>query len=266
MRLQPIDPKDAVPLRDRDARPPKDSPSGEELRELIDEQTDRIAHLQKVFYADGRHSLLIILQGRDAAGKDGTIRHVFSAVNPQGCQVASFRVPTDEERAHDFLWRVHSRVPARRMIGLFNRSHYEDVLSPRVHGEISKRECFARFEQINDFEKMLAKNGTVILKFFLHVSRDEQRARLEDRLTDEKKNWKFREGDLDDRSKWGAYTSAYRDLLRRCSTKWAPWYVVPADDKKVRTLLIAQTIADSMRSLRLRFPEATPAVRALKIV
>ncbi|HEX8944091.1 MAG TPA: PPK2 family polyphosphate kinase [Gemmatimonadaceae bacterium] len=265
MRLKPVDSKKKVSLRDADARPPRNAPSGDKLKTMIDEQTERIANLQRVFYGDARYAMLIVLQGRDASGKDGTIRHVFSAVNPQACEVTSFKVPTDAERHHDFLWRIHQRVPARGVIGIFNRSHYEDVLVDRAHGTMSKRVCAERYDQINDFERMLSDNGVVILKFFLHVSRDEQRRRLEDRLTDETKNWKFRVGDLDDRSLWKPYTSAYRDALEACSKRHAPWYVVPADDKDVRNLLVARTIADTLDGLGLRYPEASAAVRALEI-
>jgi PPK2 family polyphosphate:nucleotide phosphotransferase len=265
MRLKPIDPGERLSLRDADAKAPKKAPSSDELRDLIDEETNRISDLQRVFYADGRRALLIVLQGRDASGKDGTIRQVFSAVNPQGCQVTSFKAPTELERRHDFLWRVHQQVPARGMFGIFNRSHYEEVLVPRVRGGMRKRECSARYEQINDFEHMLSANGTVILKFFLHVSKDEQKARLEERLADEAKNWKFQPGDLDDRAKWNDYTSAYSELLRTCSTTWAPWYLVPSDDKKLRTWLIARCIADRLADLNLEYPAAAPETLALKI-
>jgi PPK2 family polyphosphate:nucleotide phosphotransferase len=254
-----------VSLRDRDAHRPKNAPTGDELDGLIDHETDRIGDLQRVFYADGRYALLIVLQGRDASGKDGTIRHVFHAVNPQGCDVTSFKAPTELERRHDFLWRIHARIPPRRMIGIFNRSHYEVVLVERVHHDMPKRVWSARYEQINDFERMLTENGVIILKFFLHVSRDEQRQRLQDRLIDETKNWKFRIGDLDDRQRWNAYTKAYKGLLSECSTKHAPWYVVPADDKKLRNWLIARVIADTLDGLDLRYPPADPAVRSIEV-
>jgi PPK2 family polyphosphate:nucleotide phosphotransferase len=265
MRLKPVDAQKKISLRDSDARASRRVPSGDKLEALTDEQTKRISDLQRVFYADARFALLIVLQGRDASGKDGTIRQVFSAVNPQACEVTSFKVPTEVERQHDFLWRIHQRVPARGVIGIFNRSHYEDVLVERVHGAMSKRVLSERYDQINDFERMLADNGVVILKFFLHVSRDEQRRRLQDRLTDETKNWKFRTGDLDDRALWKAYTAAYRDALRECSKRHAPWYIVPGDDKAVRNWLIARTIADTLDDLGLRYPPAPPAVRVLEI-
>ena len=179
--------------------------------------------------------------------------------------MTSFKVPTEAERSHDFLWRIHQRVPARGVIGIFNRSHYEDVIVDRVHGTMPKRVYSARYDQINDFERMLAENGVVILKFFLQVSRDEQQRRLQDRLTDETKNWKFRVGDLDDRALWKEYTQAYRDALSACSKRHAPWYVLPSDDKAVRNWLVARTIADTLDGLDLRYPEASPAVRSLEI-
>jgi PPK2 family polyphosphate:nucleotide phosphotransferase len=265
VRLDPLDADERITLRDRDAHRPERAPAVDQLEALTDTQTARISELQRVFYADARYALLIVFQGRDASGKDGTIRHVFSAVNPQGCQVTSFKVPTELESRHDFLWRVHQQVPARGMFGIFNRSHYEDVLVPRVHGAIPKRVWAARYRHINKFERMLADDDVVILKFFLHISRSEQKKRLEERLTDPTKNWKFRAGDLDDRAQWKAYTRAYRDILRECTTKWAPWYVVPADDKSVRNWLVARTIADTLERLDLRYPRASPEVRALKI-
>ncbi len=265
MSLHAVTARTALRLASRAAAPPVGTPSGEALDDEIREQVTRLSKLQRVFYADARHALLIVLQGRDAAGKDGTIRHVFSAVNPQGCEVTSFKQPTDIEARHDFLWRAHARVPARGMIGIFNRSHYEDVLVGRVRHLAPHAVWKARYRQINDFERMLTENGVVILKFFLHVSRDEQKRRLRDRLTDATKNWKFRAGDLEDRARWTGYTAAYRDALRRCSTPWAPWYVVPSDDKKVRNWLVASEIVRTLEGLRLRYPKADRAVRSLRI-
>ena len=261
MRLKPVSPRAPLRLLDRDARVP-DAPDREKLEKKIADQVERIADLQRIFYADGRLALLIVLQGRDAAGKDGTIRNVFSGVNPQGVVVTSFKVPSEEERGHDFLWRIHHRVPPRGMFGIFNRSHYEDVIVTRVKGIVPKSVWEPRYDHINDFEKMLAANGVRILKFCLHISRAEQKERLQKRLDNPEKNWKFNPGDLAERKKWDAYTAAYRDAIRRCSTRWAPWYVVPADDKKVRDYLIARTIADTLRSLELRWPKADPAVIA----
>jgi PPK2 family polyphosphate:nucleotide phosphotransferase len=264
VKLKPVDPKRSIKLDDDHARARGGVKSGKSLERATEKHVKRISELQRVFYADARYALLIVLQGRDASGKDGTIRKVFTAVNPQGCTVASFKVPTELEQRHDFLWRVHAQVPERRMIGIFNRSHYEDVLVPRVHGSITKKEWLARYDEINDFEEMLDHNGVVILKFMLHVSRAEQKRRLMERLADETKNWKFRVGDLEDRAKWDDFTEAYQGALKHTSTKWAPWYIVPADDKDVRDWLIARTIADALDKLDLRYPPADPAVLSLE--
>src|SRR5256885_13134921 len=223
MKLHPIRDKDEIRLDDADAQPPHGAKKGDALHDAIKTETDRISDLQRVLYADARFAVLIVLQGRDASGKDGTIRKVFSAVNPQGCTVASCKEPSHLERQHDYLWRVHQQVPARGMIGIFNRSHYEDILVPRVHDLVAKKVWSARYDEINDFERLLTENSVVILKFLLHISRDEQRTRLVERLADEKKNWKFRAGDLDDRARWDDFTKAYRGILTHTSTKWAPW-------------------------------------------
>ena len=265
MKLKPVTSKRAARLSDADARVRGKVKSDEALERASQKETARISSLQRVFYADARHALLIVLQGRDASGKDGTIRKVFSAVNPQGCSVSSFKAPTDAELRHDYLWRVHQQIPPRGMIGIFNRSHYEDVLVPRVHGLIKKKTWLERYDQINDFERMLSANGVVILKFMLHISRDEQKQRLLDRLNDRSKNWKFRAGDLDDRRQWDDFTKAYRGLLLNTSTEWAPWFVVQADDKPVRDWLVARTIADTMDRLKLKYPPADPSVLGLEI-
>jgi len=265
MKLKPVTSKDSIRLGDSHAKWPDVDLGEEELERAAEKEMERIGEAEKLLFADGSRAVLIVLQGRDAAGKDGTIRKVFSAVNPQGCVVASFKVPTEMERRHDFLWRVHQVVPPKGMIGIFNRSHYEDILVPRVHGLVPKKVWSARYDQINDFERMLSDNGVVILKFMLHVSRDEQKRRLEERLTDKTKNWKFRAGDLDERKQWDDYTKAYRGILANTSTKWAPWYIVPADDKDVRDLLISRTIADALESLDLRYPKADPSIVGLTI-
>ena len=210
MRLKPLSPTRTPRLADEDAGF-ADAPDDEELKDKTAKEVDRIASLQRNFFADGRFALLIVLQGRDASGKDGTIRKVFTGVNPQGVQVTSFKAPTEEELRHDFLWRIHQRVPARGMFGIFNRSHYEEVIVTRVNDLVKKPVWKARYEQINEFERSLALNGVRILKFFLHVSREEQKERLHKRLTNEEKNWKFNQRDLDEREKWPAYTAAYRD-------------------------------------------------------
>lgn len=265
MKLKPVSSKKSGRLRDSDARVRGKVRGEEALERATEKQCLRISDLQRVFYADKRYALLVVLQGRDASGKDGTIRNVFRAVNPQGCRVTSFRAPTDDDLHHDFLWRVHAHVPPRGMIGIFNRSHYEDILIPRVRKLIPKKIWSARYDQINDFEAMLAANKVIILKFMLHVSREEQKKRLIARLADETKNWKFRAGDLDDRALWDDFTEAYEGILAHTSTQWAPWFVVPADDKDVRNLLVSSTIADTMKKLALRYPRADPAVLKIEI-
>jgi len=264
-KLKPITRDSQIDLDDEDASPPPGLPRGDELRKAAKDQRKRIRKLQNKLYADARYALLVVLQGRDASGKDGTVKKVFRSVNPMGCEVTSFKAPTDVELEHDFLWRIEQRVPRRRMIGIFNRSHYEDVIVPRVHKTLPKSVWSARYDEINSFEKMLTDNSTVVLKFFLHVSRDEQKERLIERLDDRKKNWKFRLGDLDDRKLWEEYTDAYRDAIGKCSTKWAPWYIVPADDEDARDLLIARKIADTLDSLDLQYPPLDPKLRGLKI-
>jgi len=264
VKLKPVTGKSSIRLDDADARI-HTGMTDAECERASAKYTDRISDLQRVLYGDARYAVLIILQGRDASGKDGTIRRVFSAVNPQGCNVASFKAPTELEQHHDFLWRVHRQVPARGMIGIFNRSHYEDILVPRVHETVSKKVWSARYDQINDFESMLAANDVVILKFFLHISRDEQKRRLVDRLTDPEKNWKFRAGDLDDRALWDDFSKAYHGILANTSTKVAPWYIVPADDKEVRNLLVARTIADRLAKLKLRYPPPDASILGLEV-
>ena len=265
MKLKPVTSPRQVRLSDSDAAPPKQLRDKKNLDDDAEEHVKRITKLQQKFYADGRFALLIVLQGRDASGKDGTVRKVFGGVNPMGCDVTSFKAPTDIEKEHDYLWRTHERVPPRRMIGIFNRSHYEDVFVPRVHKYISKKVVRQRLDQINDFERMLTDNSVVILKFFLHVSRDEQKKRLIERLQDKKKNWKFRAGDLDDRKLWDDFTKAYRDAIAKTSTRWAPWYVVPADDEDVRDLLISRKIADTLDDLDLRYPALDPGLKGIEV-
>ena len=255
MSLEPVSPKERPSLDDEDASAPKDLPKGDELKGKIEKVLEKLGKLQSVFYADGRHSLLVVLQGRDASGKDGVLRTVVGAANPGGVIVRSFKAPTPVELAHDYLWRIHQVAPEKGMFGIFNRSHYEDVLVVRVHNLVPKTVWSKRYEQINDFEKMLTENGTVILKFFLHVSRDEQRKRLIERVEDESKNWKFNAGDLDERNLWDDYTGAYQDAIAKCSTRWAPWYVVPSDSNKARNYLIAKKIVDTLEGLDLHYPK-----------
>ncbi|MEW5916480.1 MAG: PPK2 family polyphosphate kinase, partial [Gemmatimonadota bacterium] len=251
-------------LTDQEAKRPKNLKNGDALKDDIKRASERFNDLQNLFYADGRYAMLVVLQGRDASGKDGVIRHVFGACDPQGLQVTGFKVPTDLERSHDFLWRIHQAVPPKRMIGIFNRSHYEDVIVVRVRNLAPRSVWSKRYAQINEFEHMLSLNNVIILKFFLHISHKEQREQLVERLEDPTKNWKFRAGDLDDRQLWTSYTRAYRDAFSKCSTRWAPWYVVPSDDKKARNYLITQTIIEKLESLPLEYPRAPREVLALK--
>jgi PPK2 family polyphosphate:nucleotide phosphotransferase len=224
-----------------------------------------LGELQYQMYADGRFGLLVVLQGIDGAGKDGTVRHVFSAFNPQGCTVRSFKAPSPEELRHDYLWRVHPHVPARGEVVVFNRSHYEDVLVPRVDGLVAPGAWKARYAQINDFERMLVENGIHVLKLFLHISRAEQKQRFEVRIHERQKQWKFDPQDLVKRGEWGAYRLAYQDMLGRCSTRAAPWYVVPADHKWLRDLAVGQVVLAKLRSLPLRFPAPNFDPRRLKV-
>lgn len=221
--------------------------------------------LQELMYAGHRHRLLIILQAMDTGGKDGTIRHVFHSVNPLGVRVASFKKPTGEELDHDYLWRIHKQMPGKGEIVIFNRSHYEDVLVVRVHDLVPRETWKKRYDQINTFERMLADEGTTILKFFLHISRDEQKERLQARLDDPSKHWKFNSADLAERKLWGDYMKAYEDVLSMTSTEWAPWHVVPANRKWYRNLVVASTIVDAMKGLKMRYPEAEQGLEKIVI-
>ena len=225
----------------------------------------RLTALQDRLWAEAKHAVVVVLQGIDASGKDGTIRHVMSAFNPMGCQVTSFKVPTPIELAHDYLWRVHQRTPAKGEIGIFNRSHYEDVLVVRVHELVPKPIWSKRYEQINEFEQALAESGTTILKFFLLIDRDEQKKRFQARLDDPTKRWKFRATDLDERKLWDSYIAAYAEALRRCSTTWAPWYVVPANHKWFRNLAVAEILADTLDDLNPQYPPGEQLAPDLKI-
>ena len=215
-----------------------------------------LASLQEFLYAARTHSVLVVLQGIDTAGKDGTIRHVFSGVNPQGCRVASFGVPTEEEAAHDFLWRVHRQTPARGELVIFNRSHYEAVLVERVHGLVPEKVWRERYGQINAFESLLAGAGTIVLKFFLHLSRKEQKKRLEAREDDPEKRWKANPRDWSERKLWDAYRKAFEEMLSKTSTRDAPWFVVPSDHKWYRNLVVAATLARRLETFRSGWKEA----------
>jgi PPK2 family polyphosphate:nucleotide phosphotransferase len=230
--------------------------SKEDGEKRLDKLTDTLEALQELLYAENKHRLLIILQGMDTSGKDGVIRHVFEGVNPQGVRVASFKVPSPLELSHDFLWRVHQQAPARGEIVIFNRSHYEDVLVVRVHELAAPEVWRKRYEHINAFEKLLAEEGTTILKFFLHISKEEQKERLLDRLKEPDKRWKFNPGDLKERERWDEYTRAYEDALTNTSTEHAPWYVVPSDRKWYRNLVIASLLVKTLKKLDPQPPDA----------
>lgn len=233
--------------------------------EQLRKERERISDLQERLYAERRRSLLIVLQAIDTGGKDGTVRAVLKGVNPQGCSVASFKVPSADEMAHDFLWRYHRRTPGKGMIGVFNRSHYEDVLVVRVKGLVTEEVWRSRYGIINDFERLLTESGTTILKFFLHISKDEQKERLEARIADPSKHWKFDPADLVERKSWDFYQEAFADALGRCSTPYAPWLVVPADRKWFRNYVVAKTVADTLEAMNPRFPEGAKDIADLKV-
>jgi PPK2 family polyphosphate:nucleotide phosphotransferase len=263
--LTPIGSGAGATLDDADARlPQRARPPKAALEQELGRLTERLEGLQQRLYAEGTRALLVVLQGRDASGKDGTLRRVFGPLEPLGVEATSFKAPTEEELRHDFLWRIHRAVPARGIIGVFNRSHYEDVLVVRVRGLVPETIWRPRYEQINLFERILTESGTVILKFLLHISREEQRERLLARLEDPEKHWKFNAGDLVERDLWDQYTEAYREMLERTSTAGAPWYVVPADDKRVRDVLVAQTVAETLERMKPQWPGPPPELERLR--
>jgi len=260
-RLDDVDPNDTAGLALKDR-----------AKELLGQGVERLRELQEKLYAQDRWSVLLIFQAMDAAGKDGTIEHVMSGINPQGCEVHSFKAPSAEELDHDFMWRTTCRLPERGRIGIFNRSYYEEVLVARVHPEILGRQKIPaefktkkiwneRFEDINAFERYLARNGTLIRKFFLHVSKAEQKRRFLSRLDEPSKNWKFSLADAKERGFWKDYMEAYEDVIRHTSTPWAPWHVVPADNKWFTRLAVAAAVVDAMQSIDLRFPEVDDTQR-----
>jgi PPK2 family polyphosphate:nucleotide phosphotransferase len=260
MRLTPFISPSSVQLRDEDADPPSGLPRGDEAERRLGELAVRLDQLVSTLGAEGKRAVLVVLQGLDTSGKDGTIRKVFGGLNPSYCVVNSFKRPTPIELRHDYLWRVHAVTPPAGTVGIFNRSHYEDVLVVRVHHLVPDTVWRQRYRHINEFERMLVDSGTTVLKFLLHISKEEQRRRLEERLADATKNWKFEVGDLEERKLWDQYTAAYEDVLRETSTQWAPWYVVPGDKKHARDLLIAETVVGEIEKLKPQYPRADPAV------
>ncbi len=232
----------------------------------VDALAGEIDRLQDMLYADRRFKVLVVLQGTDTSGKDGTIRGVFWKTSALGVRAAAWKAPSDDERAHDYLWRIHQKVPAAGEIVLFNRSHYEDVLVPVVKGWITREQLEQRFAHINAFEKLLVETGTVVLKFLLHISKAEQRLRLQDRLDDPTKHWKFAVGDLEERTRWDAYQAAYADAVDATGTPWAPWTIVPADSKTHRNLMIATAVKQSLQGLKLCYPAGDPALATIKVI
>jgi PPK2 family polyphosphate:nucleotide phosphotransferase len=263
-RLKDVDPDDTFELK---------SEFKDEAKVLLQQGVQLLAEMQDKLYAQDRWAVLLVFQAMDAAGKDGTIKHVMSGVNPQGCEVASFKAPSSEELDHDFLWRCMSWLPNRGHIGIFNRSYYEEVLVVRVHPEllagqklppalVTKRIWEDRYEDINNFERYLARNGTLIRKFFLHVSKAEQKKRFLERLTEPEKHWKFSAADVRERAHWGAYMAAYEDMIRATATPHAPWYVVPADNKWFTRLVVAAAVVEALESLDLRYPKVDKRKKA----
>jgi PPK2 family polyphosphate:nucleotide phosphotransferase len=258
LALDKIDPDDTGEYQKNDQGKEKAKVTTEDL-------TQKLGALQERLYANASHALLIVLQGMDTSGKDGTIKHVMSGINPQGCRVASFKVPTSLELAHDFLWRVHQEAPPKGRIGIFNRSHYEDVLVTRVHGLISEKQAKQRFNRIKEFEELLFESGTTVIKFFLHISKDEQKQRLNERIRDPEKRWKFDAGDLEERKLWDDYMAAFEDVICATSTEHAPWYIVPANRKWYRNLVVADTIVEALEGMNLKRPVGPPGVNFERI-
>lgn len=268
-----IPPGKKIAIKDYDPGYTDDFTSKSEAKDKLEKDIERLAALQEVLYAHNRYSLLMIFQAMDAAGKDGVIKHVMSGVNPQGCQVFSFKAPSQEELDHDFMWRTTKALPERGRIGIFNRSYYEEVLIVRVHPEILNGQNIPdeernemlwqhRFEDINNFERYLSRNGTVILKFFLNVSKKEQKERFLERIERPEKNWKFSFGDVTERARWDDYMHAYEEMLNNTSTQWAPWHIIPADKKWFTRAAVADIIVSKLESLDMKFPEVSEAHKA----
>lgn len=266
VRAVPIRPGTQLRLDAIDAASTAGFRGGKAAAELVlSALNERLEVLQEMLHIDGRRRLLVVLQGTDTSGKDGTIRRVFEGVNPLGVRVASFKAPSAEELARDFLWRVHRHVPGNGEITIFNRSHYEDVLVVRVRGLVPETVWQKRYDQINDFERLLVESGTTILKFFLHISAEEQAKRLRTRIQDPTKRWKFNAHDLEERALWLDYQKAYEVMLERTSTRWAPWWLVPADRKWLRNLFISQVLVDTLDGFSLSYPPGEPGIEKLKI-
>ena len=261
-----VKPGMSLSLADRDPRDTTGAPGGKrETKALLEELGTELAGLQERLYAESRQTLLVVLQAVDAGGKDGTVKHVFHGVNPQGVRVTSFKQPSPEELAHDFLWRIHANVPPHGYLGIFNRSHYEDVIAVRVRKLAPKDVWSKRYTHIREFERLLVDEGTHLVKICLHVSKEEQGTRLQERLDTPEKRWKFRLGDLDDRKLWDDFTAAYEDTIRETSTEWAPWHVVPADHNWVRNLSVAEILVDAFERLDPQYPPPNPQLDGVKV-
>ncbi len=260
-----VRPGEPIVLADIDPDASENYKKKKDVEKQLEKQRDRLENLQERLYAENQRSLLIVLQAMDTGGKDGTIKHVFQGINPQGCRVWSFKKPSDEEASHDFLWRYHQRTPQRGMINIFNRSHYEDVLIVRVKQLIPENVWRERYHVINEFEQMLTLNNITVLKFFLHISKDEQKRRLESRLENPDKQWKFSSNDIKERQFWDDYQKAFEDAINNCSTAYAPWYVVPANNKWYRNLVIARAIADTLEAMNPQYPAAEEGLEKIII-
>jgi PPK2 family polyphosphate:nucleotide phosphotransferase len=250
-----VEPDSKIRLRDIDTSAKSGFESKEESLPPLEKMRDALAQWQEKLYAERKQSLLIIFQAMDTGGKDGAVKSVLTGVNPAGVQVTSFKAPSSEELDHDFLWRLHRRTPAKGLIGVWNRSHYEDVLITRVHKMIDRKTCVSRYDDINDFEEMLTSNGVTLLKFYLMISKDEQKERLQARLDDPTKHWKFNPGDLEERKLWDEYQKAYEDAINATSTRHAPWHIVPSDRKWARNIAIAQAVVETLERMNPKFPE-----------
>jgi PPK2 family polyphosphate:nucleotide phosphotransferase len=259
-----VKPGKKVRLADWDPEDTLGWDKGHKTKAALDKTLEKLDKLQYLLYAEHKRALLIVLQGLDAAGKDGTIRHVMSGVNPQGCQVTPFKKPSAEEMEHDYLWRIHKAVPQLGDIGIFNRSHYEDVLVVRVHDLVPKDVWSERYDQINEFEKMLSENNVKIVKFFLHISKDEQKRRFQQRIDDPDRRWKISQADFDERKFWDDYTRAYEDALAKCSTAYGPWFVIPSNKKWFRNLVVSHIITETLEGMNMKFPAPTVDIKKLK--
>lgn len=260
-----LEPGSPVSLTDIDTRKVHGDWDKKSAKKQIKENTEQSRELAYKLYAENKRSVLIVLQGMDTAGKDGTIRHIMTGINPQSCQIVPFKQPSSEELDHDFLWRIHKAVPRRGNIGIFNRSQYEDVLVVRVHNLVPEAEWQTRYDRINEFEKMLVEGGTTIVKCFLHISKEEQRERLQARLDNPDKRWKFAKGDLSERKLWDEYQEAYRVAVQRCNTYHAPWHIIPSDRKWYRNLVVSTLLLDTLEKLDPKFPAAEEGLEHIKV-